>query len=207
MGSSLPFFLSTFKMKTSILSSLLFLLLSLSSTSLAAPVAAPQTVPIIPSDPVTAISPALSAQQQAANAALNTFLLGFTAIYPVGGSITEVSGVLTTGEAALAAVEGAQTTRNDVVDNAPCKPVTVIFARGTTEPGNVGVLAGPPFFDALRDRLGGDQMLAVQGVGPQGYPATIDGFLAGGEPGAGQVMCVLLLSLSNFARLYFALLC
>jgi len=30
-----------------------------------------------------------------------------------------------------------------------CKPVTVIFARGTIELGNVGSLVGPPFFNAL----------------------------------------------------------
>lgn len=30
-----------------------------------------------------------------------------------------------------------------------CRPVTVIFARGTIELGNVGSLVGPPFFNAL----------------------------------------------------------
>lgn len=30
-----------------------------------------------------------------------------------------------------------------------CRPVTVIFARGTIEQGNVGSLVGPPFFNAL----------------------------------------------------------
>ena len=44
-----------------------------------------------------------------------------------------------------------------------CRPVTVIFARGTTEPGNVGLLAGPPFFDALDTVLGADNV-GVQGV-------------------------------------------
>ena len=43
-----------------------------------------------------------------------------------------------------------------------CVPVTAIFARGTIEPGNVGLLAGPPFFDALSAQLGGK--LGVQGV-------------------------------------------
>ena len=45
----------------------------------------------------------------------------------------------------------------------PCKPVTVVFARGTLELGNVGLLAGPPFFDALAGLIGRDN-LAVQGV-------------------------------------------
>ena len=45
---------------------------------------------------------------------------------------------------------------------AECKPVTIIFARGTFEPGNIGLLAGPPFFNALFTRIG--DKFAVQGV-------------------------------------------
>lgn len=45
---------------------------------------------------------------------------------------------------------------------AECKPVTMIFARGTFEPGNIGLLAGPPFFNALSYAIG--DKLAVQGV-------------------------------------------
>ena len=43
-----------------------------------------------------------------------------------------------------------------------CAPVTAIFARGTIEPGNIGLLAGPPFFDVLSAQLG--DKLGVQGV-------------------------------------------
>ncbi|KAK7948627.1 cutinase precursor [Apiospora aurea] len=57
-----------------------------------------------------------------------------------------------------------------------CKGMTVIFARGTTETGNVGTVAGPPFFQALSKKVNGD--LAVQGVE---YPADIPGFLQGGD--------------------------
>ena len=57
-----------------------------------------------------------------------------------------------------------------------CKPITVIFARGTIELGNVGDLVGPPFFDDLDDLIGADN-IAVQGVD---YPATIGGYLIGG---------------------------
>lgn len=60
-----------------------------------------------------------------------------------------------------------------------CKPITVIFARGTIELGNVGELVGPPFFNDLDDLIGADN-IAVQGVD---YPATIEGYLAGGDPG------------------------
>ena len=58
-----------------------------------------------------------------------------------------------------------------------CKPVTVIFARGTIELGNVGSITGPPFFNALDILLGLDKV-AVQGVD---YPATIEGYLKGGD--------------------------
>lgn len=44
-----------------------------------------------------------------------------------------------------------------------CKAVTVIFARGTSETGNVGTVTGPPFFEALAKKVG-DAKLAVQGV-------------------------------------------
>lgn len=58
-----------------------------------------------------------------------------------------------------------------------CRPVTVIFARGTIEPGNVGTLTGPPFFSALGLVVGRDNF-GIQGVP---YAATIGGYLAGGD--------------------------
>lgn len=66
----------------------------------------------------------------------------------------------------------------------PCKAFTVIFARGTTESGNVGTLAGPPFFEALASRVGPGN-LAVQGVD---YPASVAGFLEGGDPTGSKTM-------------------
>ncbi|KAB5585776.1 cutinase [Coniochaeta sp. 2T2.1] len=68
-----------------------------------------------------------------------------------------------------------------------CKEYTVIFARGTTEPGNVGSVAGPPFFRALASRVG-DGNLAVQGVE---YPANVVGFVAGGDRAGSQTMASL----------------
>jgi hypothetical protein len=68
-----------------------------------------------------------------------------------------------------------------------CKAMTVIFARGTTETGNVGTLAGPPFFNALEVSVGAGNV-AVQGVD---YPADIPGFLAGGDAGGSKTMASL----------------
>ena len=67
-------------------------------------------------------------------------------------------------------------TRNDIVKGV-CKAVTIIFARGTMELGNVGFFAGPPFFNALEILIGSNK-LAIQGVD---YPATIEGYLQGGD--------------------------
>jgi len=71
---------------------------------------------------------------------------------------------------------------NDLLDGSPCKDLTLIFARGTTEPGNMGIIVGPPFADALISDLGADRV-AVQGVD---YPASIAGFLEGGDPTGSQ---------------------
>ncbi|KAF2162193.1 carbohydrate esterase family 5 protein [Zasmidium cellare ATCC 36951] len=77
--------------------------------------------------------------------------------------------------------------RNDLLNGTPCRAITIIFARGTLEQGNVGTLAGPPFFDAVADAVGA-QNVAVQGVD---YPADIPGFLAGGDQDASQRMAQL----------------
>ena len=63
-----------------------------------------------------------------------------------------------------------------------CKPITVIFARGTFELGNVGAIVGPPFFFHL-DELIGAENIAVQGVD---YPASVGGYLIGGDPEGAQ---------------------
>ena len=41
-------------------------------------------------------------------------------------------------------------TADDVKNNVGCRAVTVIFARGTSEPGNIGRVIGPPLRDALK---------------------------------------------------------
>jgi len=68
---------------------------------------------------------------------------------------------------------------NGTMATGKCATMTVLFARGTGELGNVGLLAGPPFFDAIANYMNGTGQLAVQGVD---YPADVVGFLAGGSP-------------------------
>ncbi|KAL2823262.1 cutinase [Aspergillus cavernicola] len=74
-----------------------------------------------------------------------------------------------------------------VAEHGECRSVTVIFARGTTEGGNVGSLTGPPFFDALDETLG-EGAAAVQGVD---YPADINGYLSGGSTDGARTMASL----------------
>ncbi|KAL4890593.1 cutinase [Aspergillus ambiguus] len=52
---------------------------------------------------------------------------------------------------------------NDVEDGV-CRPVTFIFARGSTEQGNMGIIVGPEVCTGLKTTLGADQV-ACQGVG------------------------------------------
>ncbi len=68
-------------------------------------------------------------------------------------------------------------TRNELSE---CKPVTVIYARGTSEPGNVGAGPGPPFFNALDVAIGAENV-GVQGVD---YPASVEGYVVPGGDNA-----------------------
>jgi hypothetical protein len=67
--------------------------------------------------------------------------------------------------------------RNDII-NGKCKPVTLIFARGTSELGNIGQIVGPPFVVALEKEFGKGNV-AVQGVND--YPAVTEDYCTGGK--------------------------
>lgn len=83
-------------------------------------------------------------------------------------------------ESSLAAVV---TTRNELLDGG-CAPIIVLFARGTTEPGNVGDDVGPQFFDQLSLLRPGK--VIVQGTND--YPASIWDYLLGGSDTAAVSM-------------------
>ncbi|KAJ5063786.1 cutinase-domain-containing protein [Bipolaris maydis] len=69
---------------------------------------------------------------------------------------------------------------NGIVDKNCCTDMTVVFARGTGEMGNVGTVSGPPMFKAIRSKLGADRV-TVQGVD---YPASAAGNVnLGGDGG------------------------
>lgn len=113
---------------------------------------------------------------------INSFLAEIAVLFPFSGIISDISGLLGAAMQTIGFLFGIQTTQNGL--SGPCGPVTVIFARGTTEPGNVGVLVGPPFFDALGAIVGSGN-LVLQGVD---YPASVEGFLEGGDSGGAQTM-------------------
>jgi cutinase len=88
-------------------------------------------------------------------------------------------------------------TYNQLTDGTACRPVSLIWARGTTSPGNVGEAGseGPTFFNAVAARVGGINQLAIQGVN---YPANVLGFLAGGDAQGATTMYNLINQVSTF---------
>ncbi|GAM89458.1 hypothetical protein ANO11243_074960 [Dothideomycetidae sp. 11243] len=67
------------------------------------------------------------------------------------------------------------TTSNQL--SGPCRPITLVFARGTGEPGNIGDIIGPELEAGLASHYGASN-LATQGVN---YAASLTGnFDAGG---------------------------
>lgn len=124
------------------------------------------------------------------NTPLNQFLTILLEFLPaIDGTINAVTGVLTAFENLISDLTGVSDTYNQLGD--ACTEYTVIFARGTSEPGNVGVLVGPPFFYAL-EALVGTSSLTIQGV--NNYVASVATYIAGGDPVGSAEMYVTLLS-------------
>jgi hypothetical protein len=119
--------------------------------------------------------------------ALNAFLTVLLEYLPaIDSTISSLVDVLTDFEDLLVLITGDQDTYNEL--GGPCTEYTVIFARGTTEPGNVGILVGPPFFDALTSAAGTSSIFTFQGVND--YSASVDGYLEGGDPKGSAEMLV-----------------
>ncbi|KAK0109467.1 separase/separin, variant 2 [Cadophora gregata] len=106
-----------------------------------------------------AMSPSISLSQAAAMGSIHTL------------------NTLSTTKAAAAAAAGPI---NEYGLDGPCKAVTVLFAKGTGENGNMGdgSSPGPAWAAAIRASLGTDRV-AVQGIA---YDASVLGYLLGGSP-------------------------
>lgn len=163
-------------MHTSLVS---FTAITISGCVYAAPV--PQDAQASNTTMVAATAASTAAQIADASNPINGLLAGLGMVPIIGQSVTTISGVLTDFESVLAKTLNVDVTENGV---SRCKDMTVVFARGTTEPGNVGLVTGPPFFDAITSIIGAKSMEA-QGVE---YPASIEGFLQGGDATGSQTM-------------------
>ncbi|KAJ7091290.1 cutinase-domain-containing protein [Mycena crocata] len=74
-----------------------------------------------------------------------------------------------------------------------CRKCTFIFARGTTEDGNVGARIGPPLIAELRAALG-TKNIAAQGVN---YTADFEGAFSGGDEAGSIKMANLIATAAN----------
>ncbi|POS82935.1 hypothetical protein EPUL_005606 [Erysiphe pulchra] len=109
-------------------------------------------------------------------------LFGEITALPTG--ITSSSGQLQTLESSTALNKISvrdklsRATANELLDG-PCRSVTMLFAKGTGEKGNLGTGSspGPALSDELKTSLGEDKV-AVQGID---YKAKLTGFLKGGD--------------------------
>ncbi|KAJ0414134.1 cutinase 3 [Aspergillus carlsbadensis] len=73
-------------------------------------------------------------------------------------------------------LERRQIVSADDLKNGDCKPVAFIFARGSTEAGNMGFIVGPQVCSDLKSRLGRNNV-ACQGVGGAYTAGLIPNFL------------------------------
>lgn len=91
-------------------------------------------------------------------------------------------------------------TSNQLVDGTACRAVTVIYARGTWEDGNVGATdeVGLEAFNNLAALVGEDN-LALQGVD---YPADVAGFEQGGDADGSLLMANLTTHVSSCGHVH-----
>ncbi|KAL4877752.1 cutinase 3 [Aspergillus karnatakaensis] len=73
-------------------------------------------------------------------------------------------------------LERRQSINSNDLEDGVCKPVTFIYARGSTESGNMGFIVGPQVCSNLKSELGRDNV-ACQGVGGAYTASLIPNFL------------------------------
>lgn len=143
----------------------------LSKPAKASSVAAPA-----PAKSSVASRPASTIPQPSAIASVVPVPSAVASIVPVPSAVASVAPIASPSAAAssgedincVAQPSAGGSTENGIASQYCCTDVTIVFARGTGETGNVGTVAGPPFFKALRGRLGAGRV-TVQGTE---YPAT-----------------------------------
>ena len=107
---------------------------------------------------------------------------GSTGSLPSSPSVPSVPSVPSTGGSTgggfLGGGLGVSSTANDITSKKACKPNVLLFARGTTEGGNIGSSVGPSLNREL-EKLAPGKFL-FQGID---YQADIAGITALGRPG------------------------
>ena len=115
---------------------------------------------------------------------LNAILLAIENDLPfISGSVADVCDLITDAENVLSFATDTAITDNGLTG--ACADMTIIYARGTCDPGNAGFLVGPPFYEAVQSQLG-SHSVSFQGVLP--YAASVTTFLEGGDPQGIQAM-------------------
>lgn len=90
---------------------------------------------------------------------INTLLAELLGIFPLNVIVNDLQDFITGSLQDVANGLGIQTTLNA---GTTCATVTILYARGTDEPGNVGVIVLPAFEDAVQSKIKGS--VAVQGT-------------------------------------------
>lgn len=117
---------------------------------------------------------------------LNALLAAIDKYFPDNIAIKTADTIVAKAETAVGKLIGVQETRNDLVDG-NCGDVMVIFARGTGEPGNIGALVAPEFYDELVSAFAG-KIVSMQGIDSSAYPAVIADYFTGGSDTGAEAM-------------------
>lgn len=117
---------------------------------------------------------------------LNALLAAIDKYFPNNIAIKSADTIISKAETAVGKLIGVQETSSDLADG-NCGDVMVIFARGTGEPGNIGALVAPEFYDELVNALDG-KTLSMQGIDSTAYPAVVADYFTGGSDTGAEAM-------------------
>ncbi|KAJ4392225.1 hypothetical protein N0V93_005850 [Gnomoniopsis smithogilvyi] len=117
---------------------------------------------------------------------LNVLLAAIDEYFPDNIALKTADKIISKAESAIGKLIGVQETRSDLVDDS-CGDVMVIFARGTGEPGNIGALVAPAFYDELVSAMDG-KTVSMQGVNSSAYPAVVADYFTGGSESGAEAM-------------------
>lgn len=131
---------------------------------------------------------------------INDILAWITSLFPVDVTLQAAGAVIEAADAALASALGYATTYDQLSSGKQCGDVTLVFARGTDEPGNVGALVGPEFYAALEVAVGASLSVVFQGV--DDYDASVTEYLEGGSTTGAADMSVVPLSMFLFLFIF-----